>query len=254
MESSRAQAAANLLEATRENERLKSTLLDALAHEFKTPLTSVKAAATTLLAHLNGNALHRELLTVIDEESNRLITLVNDAIELARIDIAEVDLNKEVCLPTQLVHAATEELRPVLDERPVHIAIDEDAEPVFADSRLTQLVLRQLLINAIRYSPTGSTITIKVQNHYSETVFRIKNAGYGIPRSEQKLIFQKFYRGKQARGRTAGTGMGLSIAREIIEAHGGQIWVESEVNEGAELFFTLPVAVREPVTVAAQGF
>lgn len=252
MERSRAQTAANHLQATRENERLKSTLLDALAHEFKTPLTSVKAAATTLLAHRNGDALYQELLTVIDEESDRLITLVNDAIELARIDISEVDLQKEVCSPAELVRAATAELHQLLDERPVHILIDDHAEPILADSRLMQLVLRQLLINAIRYSPTGSPITLRVEKRDSETLFRVRNTGYGVPRSEQNLIFDKFYRGKQVRGRTAGTGMGLSIAREIIEAHGGQIWVESEMNEGAELFFTLPAAVPAEAPVKAR--
>ncbi len=251
MERTRAQASASRLEATRENERLKSTLLDALAHEFKTPLTSIKASTSSLLSHRSDSEVERELLTVIDEESDRLVTLVSDAIELARIDIGEVDLNKQRCSPYELICTATDELRPVLDERPLHIEASVAASPVLADSRLTQLVLRQLLINAIRYSPTGSAIAIKAEQNEIETVFRVKNAGYGVPQSEQNLIFQKFYRGRHARGRTAGTGMGLSIARGIIEAHGGRIWVESETDQGAEFFFTLPT-VLEPTMAAVR--
>jgi len=246
MERTRAQEAANRLEATRQNEQLKSTLLDALAHEFKTPLTSVKAATTTLLSR----PLHerdREFLTIIDEEADRMTSLVSDAIELARIGSVTVTLHREALPVREIVRSALAQLRASLEGRSLRVDIADDLPSVYVDKRLGELALRQILNNALKYSPPGSPVQVSAELPAGEKsiLLRVGNEGPGIPKAEQRLIFEKFYRGSEARARIAGTGMGLNISREITQAHGGRIWVESEIGQGAQFFFTLPLAVGE---------
>jgi two-component system sensor histidine kinase KdpD len=240
LETSRAQESATRMEATRQNEQLKATLLDALAHEFKTPLTSIKAATTSLLPRTDISGAKRELLTIIDEETDRLNSLVSDSIELARIGSEPVTLTRTSCSLPLLVAAALCQLRILTEDRPVHLHLSEGLPPVYVDRNLTELVLRQLIGNALKYSPPSSPISISAENGSDFALIRIRNSGPGIPKNEQAAIFEKFYRSRDARRRIAGTGMGLAIAREIVEAHNGRIWVDSQPGEGAEFCFTLP--------------
>ena len=241
IERSHSQDAANRVEATRQNEQLKSTLLDALAHEFKTPLTSIKAATTSVLPRTNLDSTNRELITIIDEEADRLTRLVNDAIELARIGSGPVTLNREPCSAAELIASAVTQLRILLEDRELALSIEDDLLSLMVDRQLSELVFRQLIGNALKYSPPSSPIRVAVCGRVPMALIRIKNTGLGIPQGEQATVFEKFYRSKDTRTRVAGTGMGLAIAREIIAAHGGSIWVESNPNQGAEFSFTLPL-------------
>jgi len=241
MERARMQQAATLIEATRQNEQLKSTLLDALAHEFKTPLTSVKAATTTLLSWRKLDEMEQELITVIDEEADRMTILVSDAIELARIGTAPVTLQRELCSPEQLVCSALADMRTLLEGRDIELNIAPDLPVMDVDQKLSELVLRQILGNALKYSSPGSRIHVMANNQEPYVEFQVTNTGSFIPRAEQNLIFDKFYRAAQVRNRIPGTGMGLSISREIVEAQGGRIWVNSEEGTGTHFSFTLPV-------------
>ncbi len=245
-ERARAQEAANRLEATRQNEQLKSTLLDALAHEFKTPLTSIKAASTTLLSR-PLNESEREFLKIIDEEGNRMTSLVSDAIELARIGSGPVILQRETFAAEDIVCSALAEVRALLEGRNLELKIEKGLPPVYIDKKLTELALRQVLNNALKYSPAGSAIQVSAELHAEQRsiLLRVANEGPGIPKAEQPLLFEKFYRGGSVRNRIAGTGMGLNISREIIQAHGGRIWVESENGKGAEFLMTIPAAGSE---------
>ena len=246
----RAQETATLLEATRQNEQLKSTLLDAVAHEFKTPLTSVKAAASTVLSSCKLDEMAQELITVIDEEADRMTNLVSDAIEVARIGSSPVTLHKELSAPQQLVVSALEDMRNLFEGRELDISISPDLPPINVDRKLSQMTLRQLLSNAWKYSPPGSPIRVKagMQDHF--VLFEVINTGPGIPKNEQKRIFEKFYRAPAVRAQVAGTGLGLSISREIIEAQGGRIWVDSEPGTETRFSFTLPVA--DPLNTLAK--
>ena len=239
LERARAQEAAARVQASRQNEQLKSTLLDALAHEFKTPMTSIKAAATTVLSRKKLDEMERDLLKVVDEETDRLNNLVTEAIELARFGSAPVKLQRELCSANELISSATAQLG-LTEGRVIEVTVERDLPPVEIDRRLSELALRQLLNNALRYSPPSSVIQVTARNQGDAIVIGVYNAGPGIPKAEQALIFEKFYRGRDVRARVAGTGMGLAIAREIIEAHGGRIWVKSESGKGVQFSFTIP--------------
>lgn len=246
LEKEQAQAAANLAEAARNNEELKSTLLDAVAHEFKTPLTSIKAATTAMLSSNSQTASQHELLTVIDEETNRLADMVTEAIQMARIEAGKLSIDKKPVRVEQLVHEILEQSRTALDGRAVAVQVAPGLPPADADPDLVHLVLRQLLSNAVKYSPPGSAITFHLEVKQAEIAVGIADHGCGIPEAEQQHIFDKFYRARNVRTQIPGTGMGLTIARRIVEAHGGTMWVHSQPRQGAEFFFSLPLA-REAV-------
>jgi two-component system, OmpR family, sensor histidine kinase KdpD len=240
MERARTQEAAIRADAMRRHEELKSTLLDALAHEFKTPLTSIRAATTTLLARPGRGANDRELLTIADEEADRLARLVDEAIEATRVSSGEVHLHREPFAARELVSASLAELRAFCEGRQISVSVDADLPRLDIDPQLTSLALRQLLNNALKYAPPSSPIRIAAERRGDFVEFRVENDGPGIPMQEQKAIFEKFYRGRAARERIPGTGLGLTIARGIIEAHGGHITVESEAGKGVSFLFTLP--------------
>ncbi len=242
LEREAAQTAALRADAARQNEELKSTLLDALAHDFKTPLTSIKAAASALLQDGANTATQHELLTVVEEETDRLNGMVTEAIQMAKIEAGQLKLNKQPLPAEALVNPALEQIRTRLDGRPVKVTIDPQLGPVPADAELICITVQQLLDNAAKYSPPNSPIEISVTRQDDKALVTVTDHGTGVPEHERTRIFEKFYRGRTARERIPGTGMGLSIAQKIIQAHGGEIWVGSVPNQGARFSFTLPLS------------
>ena len=242
IERARAQQVATRMEATRQNEQLKATLLDALAHEFKTPLTSVKIATSTLLSsHALSPSEQRELLTVVDEEADRMTKLVSDSIDLARMGTAPLILHSEICSPEQLILSALNDLHALFDGRELKLEISPDLPIIRVDRTLSELALRQVVNNALKYSPADSEIRVAVRRHEGFVVVGISNRGPGIPKVYQERIFEKFYRGPDVRNRVPGTGMGLNITREIIQTQGGRIWVDSQAGKGATFYITFSV-------------
>ena len=228
-------------EAARQNEQLKATLLDAIAHEFKTPLTSIKAALTAVLDSDDHGPSERELLTVADEEADRMNNLMSEAIELARISPGRATLERRPVGVGEIVAAAMARLRDRAEIARVETRVPAGLPPVLADHERIELVIRQLLANALKYAPQAARIRIAAEQSPDGVILRVANDGPGIPADEHDAIFEKFYRARVVRGRIPGTGMGLAIARDIIEAHGGRIWVEN--IPGAVCFsFRLPLA------------
>jgi two-component system sensor histidine kinase KdpD len=252
MERARAQDVAARVEAARQNEQLKSTLLDALAHEFKTPLTSIKAAATSVLSRKKLDHFEQDLVTVIDEETDHLNDLVSEAIELARIGAGPVRLRRELYSADELITAAAASLRRLREGRDLEIQIEKGLPLLEIDRRLIELALRQLLNNAFKYSPPSTPIRVTAGEHGDSVAIGVSNLGAGIPKVEQALVFEKFYRGREVRTRVPGTGMGLAIARDIIEAHGGRIWLESDPGKGVQFSFTLPAVISRAVAEAGK--
>ena len=241
IERENAQNAANRAEAARRGEELKSTLLDAVAHEFKTPLTSIKAATTAMLSDAKPESQEYELLTIVNEETDRLNEMVSEAIQTAAVDAGKVQLDKQPVSLAPLIESLVKQSANFLEDRSVSVDIPGDLPTANLDRELITLVLRQLLTNAAKYSPLGSPIAIGASVQDGNVLLLIGDRGEGIPEAEQQLIFDKYYRARGVRGRISGTGMGLSIAREIIKAHRGRLWVESQPGEGSRFSVLLPI-------------
>jgi two-component system sensor histidine kinase KdpD len=258
LERARAQEAANHAEATRQNEQLKATLLDALAHEFKTPLTSIKAAISSLLTNSGKDPMERELLTVAEEEADRLTTLLNRTIEVARIEAGHVKLSRRPCSMRELIADALEQLKRFCEGREVRVAVPADLPQANADPGLVAMVLRLLLDNALKYASPSASIEISAERMEDNIVVHVSNEGPGIDPQELNAIFQKFYRGKDVRSRIPGTGLGLTIAREIVATHGGELTVSSQptaqgkANAGVRFSFSLPIATSPATSLSTD--
>lgn len=227
-------------EAAREGEQLRSALLDSITHDLRTPLTSIKASVTSLLAQAQ-EPQRRELLTIINEEADRLNQLVGDAAEMARLDAGEFELKLERHSIDEIVSAALEQCKPFLGDRPVRTQIDANLPPVRADFSRTRDVLVRLIENANAYSPPGTPVTVSAEVSDSLMITSVADQGPGIEEMEIGLIFDKFYRGKDQRFQVQGTGMGLPIAKAIVEAHGGSIGVTSQLGHGSVFYFCVPL-------------
>jgi len=229
-------------EASREGERLKSALLDSVTHDFRTPLTSIKASVTSLLSAPGGlNAQQQELLTVIHEECDRLNHLVGNAAEMARLDAGEFSLELGPQSMAEIVAAALQQCKGALGARPVHVELASGLPPVRADFARVKDVLVRLIENAHAYTPSGQPITITAEVQLDRLVTSVADRGPGIEEMELNLIFDKFYRGKDQRYIVQGSGMGLPIAKAIVEAHGGTISVTSQLGHGSVFSFSLPM-------------
>ena len=230
-------------EASRESEQLRSALLDSVTHEFRTPLTAIKASVTSLISTPSLDEPQRlELLTVINEESERLNRLVGEAAEMSQLDANKVELRLGAHSVQEAVEDALEKSKSILGQHPVGVDLPADLPAVRIDlDRISEVVV-QLLENAVKYSPPGSPIHITGELRNRKVMTSIADRGPGIDDFEQSLIFEKFYRGRNQRLQVQGTGMGLAIAKAIVEAHGGEIGVTSQLGHGSVFYFTLPVA------------
>jgi two-component system sensor histidine kinase KdpD len=229
-------------EADRAGERLKSALLDSITHDFRTPLTSIKAAVTTLLTNEQvAQTQKRELLTIINEESDRLNGLVEEAAEMARLEAGEFELKLESHPIDEVISAALEQCKGVLADRPVRVQVPPGLPPVRVDLERAKEILLRLLENAHLYSPKDQPIVITAEANGDFVLTSVADRGAGIEELEQGLIFDKFYRGKGQRYLIQGTGMGLPIAKAIVEAHRGTIGVTSQLGHGSVFSFTLPI-------------
>lgn len=229
-------------EAERQGERLKSALLDSIAHDFRTPLTAIKAAVTDLLEPAQPHVpQHEELLTIINEECDRLDHLVEEAAEMARLEAGEFEMHLEPVQVATLIEAAVQHLKKTLGDREIAIHLEPNLPPARADFTLAKDILVQLIDNANLYSPKDVAINISGELTGDALSISVADRGPGIDPFEQGLIFDKFYRGRDQRYLVRGTGMGLSIARAIVNAHGGTITVTSQLGHGSVFTFTLPM-------------
>jgi two-component system, OmpR family, sensor histidine kinase KdpD len=241
MERARAVEQLGQTEAAREGERLRTALLDSVAHALRTPLTSIKASVTNLLSNSELNDAQRhELLAIINEEADRLNRLVGEAGEMARLDAGEVELKLQPCPIDDVIAKALSHCKTALGTRPVEVRVAPGLPRVRVDLSRIPEVLIQLIENANQYSPTSQPITITAEQSGDCVLTSVADRGAGIDDPEQSLIFEKFYRGKDQRYAVEGTGMGLPIAKAIVEAHGGSISLMSQRGQGSVFSFTLP--------------
>ena len=228
-------------EAARESERLRTLILDSITHELRTPLTSIKGAASALLdGHIKPEEGH-ELLTIIDEESDRLNRLVSEAVEMAQLDAQQVQMHFGPVAIRGIIDAARESYSWVEEQHELRIDVPDNLR-VRADGSMMEKVVSNLLENAAKYSKQGSPITISAEETNDKVLLSIADQGAGIEPSEQALIFERFYRGRSQALGTSGTGMGLAISRAIVDAHGGSIGVTSQPGRGSVFTLTMPKA------------
>ncbi|HKV62168.1 MAG TPA: DUF4118 domain-containing protein [Candidatus Acidoferrum sp.] len=231
-------------EAERQGERLKSALLDSVTHDFRTPLTSMKAAVTSLL----GGGCEQiapqahELLSIINEECDRLNHLVEEASEMARLEAGEIELHFAPTSMEEIIQGAVATCKSSLGGREIQVRAALNLPLVDADPDRAQDILVKLVDNANLYSPKDQPITITAELTGDYVTTSVADRGPGIDDFEQGMIFDKFYRGKDQRYLVRGTGMGLPIAKAIVAAHKGTIGVTSQLGHGSVFSFSLPIA------------
>src|SRR4051812_25811009 len=229
-------------EAERQGERLKSALIDSITHDFRTPLTSMKAAVTSLLSSQQSDVAQvHELLTIVNEECDRLNRLVEEAGEMAKLEAGEFELQLEALAVDEIVQASLAHCRSALSGRPVKLQISSELPAVRADLERAKEAMVQLVDNANLYSPKDRPITITADLTGDQVTISVADQGPGIDDFDQTMIFEKFYRGKGQRYLVRGTGMGLPIAKALVAAQGGSMSVTSQLGHGSVFSFTLPV-------------
>jgi K+-sensing histidine kinase KdpD len=256
---------ASQAEALKQSEKLKSALLDAVTHDLRTPLTSIKASITTLIDDARSKeqadesmALNREsrleMLEIIDEECDRLNRFIGGLIDLARIEAGELQLRRRWGAVEEILGTALERAEPLTKDRHIELNIEEELPVVRVDERAVSEVLYTLIDNAVKYSSRGSTIRISAEPKRGELIqMTVEDEGPGIPAGLRQQVFDKFFRATQdgdITKRPSGSGMGLAIAKGIVEAHGGSIWIEAgSQGRGTKVLFTLPIGDDENVSV-----
>ena len=239
-------------EALRRSERLKSALLDAVTHDLRTPLTSIKASITTLIDNENSGEFkldaenRQEFLLVINEESDRLNRFIEEMVELARIEAGELNLRQAWSEIPEIIQSAINRAAPLLENFHIKILLEKDLPLVKADSKLLAEVFYNLLDNAAKYAPPETAIEISARRTDNEAVeFAVADEGAGVAVEMREKIFDKFFRvadTKKNEHAPAGTGLGLAIAKGIVEAHDGRISVApNKNNRGAKFIFIIPI-------------
>lgn len=240
----------------KEVERAKSEFISTVSHELRTPLASIQASIGTLKEHAPADFPEPLLRLIgnIDRSSQRLNTIVSDLLDLASLQNGRITLDQQRIDTREPVEAAVAMIRPLAEGRQQSIAVERPASAVLAlgdRARIEQVTLN-LLSNAVKYSPNGATIVVRVSRAGTFAKISVTDQGTGIPPGEQKRIFERFYRrSDSATQRAIGSGLGLPIARALVDLHGGSIWVDSQPGQGSTFSFTIP-SVR-PVPIMSQA-
>jgi two-component system, OmpR family, sensor histidine kinase KdpD len=238
------------MEVIRRGEDLRNTVLNALAHDFRTPLTSIKAASSMLrVSDRMPSVQEHDLVVVIDEEADRLDRLIRESLDLAKLEARRAHPLTEECVIPAIVRSVIAKMSRYFGRREFIIDIQEDLPAVTGDSFLFEQMLAQLVDNAWKYSRPGAPMGITGVVSGSSIVLTVWNEGSEIPEDERERIFDRFYRGSKDRHKVEGTGLGLAIAKAIAEAHKGKIWLDAEPKGTA---FRLQLPIEAGGTVAGR--
>jgi len=232
-------------EAIRYGEQLRKTILDGLAHAFKTPLTVIHAGASGLLEMKHLSSAQTELVELIHEQSTQLDAMTNRFLRMATLDSMEVQLRLEHVLVPQLIDEILNEFSDQLYGHPVQVCITDRNLEVSADRQLLTITITELLLNAAKYSNPDSPIGLSAEKRNDQVVVAVHNDGSLIAPEEKELIFERFYRSPTTKHRAPGGGIGLAIAKKTVAAHHGEVWVSSEQETGTTFFVSLPTLERK---------
>jgi signal transduction histidine kinase len=232
-------------EKLRESERLKSELVSIVSHELRTPLASVLGFTSLLLTRDVPPEEQRRYLEIIDAQGRRLSSLLNDFLDIERLEEGQLKLARELFDMGELVGEQAQLFAGQSDKHRLDVVLPPKPLPVRGDPNRLAQVVGNLLSNAIKYSPEGGTVKVVGERHDDLVRVSVQDEGLGIPEDLQQEVFGKFFRGDAAASGIAGSGLGLTIARSVIEAHGGRINVESASGEGSVFWLELPVAAND---------
>lgn len=239
-------------ERMRQGAELKSALLASLSHDLRTPLTAIAAASDNLRSSWGDESHRLEQLSIVASEVARLNRLFQNIVEMARIETGAVDTTREWVPVSDIVDVAVQQVQPALEEHPLELDVDAQAV-VQVDPRLTSAVLAHLLENAGQYSPAGAPVAIRAQTCDGSLTISVRDRGRGVAPQDLEHLFERFYRGSDARRQAFGTGMGLAIARGLLAAQEGRVWAENHRDGGAVFTMSLPAPARREATGGASG-
>jgi two-component system sensor histidine kinase VicK len=231
-------------------ERMKDEFIAVVSHELRTPLTSMHSALKILATGRLGNLSRdgKQMLEIADDNTERLLRLVNNVLDLQRIEAGEVQMEKQVCNAAALMIKATESMQPMAQQQGVILAAKPIDIEILVDSDYIVQALTNLLSNAIKFSSTDGTVRLTADRKSdTEVLFSVQDEGQGIPSDKLESIFERFQQVDSSDSRRkGGTGLGLTICRKIIEQHEGKIWAESILGKGSTFSFTLPLLLPSP--------
>ena len=230
------------IETERRTEQLRSTVLDGLAHAYKTPLTAIRAASTGLSEMGHLSAAQAELVALIDEQSGMLGDLTTRLLTTARLDAGEVKIHAPPVGIATLIEEVVASLGDHLASMKVVIDIPDDDLVLSCDRQLMVMLLTQYIDNACKYSILGTAITIRAVKLRAEIIFSVHSYGSVIPPADRERVFERYYRSASRANRAAGTGIGLSVSKRIAIMHGGSVWVTSDETEGTTFFAAIPIS------------
>ncbi|MGB4617496.1 MAG: PAS domain-containing sensor histidine kinase [Dethiobacteria bacterium] len=244
-------ALVQLTDVTRfyEMEKIKSDFVSIVSHEFRTPLTTILMGTEMLRKGLLGEITPRgkEILEAIDQDCSRLTRLVDNLLELSRIESGTIYLEQEAIDVAGLVQEAVRPLSLQAEKKGVRLVVDlpDHLPTIYGDFNKVVWILTNLVGNALRYTEAGGSITVKVRHRGNRLFFSVQDTGCGIPRQYQDKLFRKYVQVRSKDRAAGGAGLGLAICKEIVVAHGGEIWVESEEGNGSTFTFTMPLYRQE---------
>ena len=241
----RAFANESRMETERQTEQLRSTVLDSLAHAYKTPLTAIRAASTGLTEMGKLSPGQSELVALISEQTDALSELTTRLLTTARLDADEVHVNAVPIGVAALIEEVIASLRERLATMKVKVDLPDDSLVLCCDRQLLTMLLSQYIDNACKYSIYGTTITIRAVQSKAEVIFSVHSYGPEIPIADRERIFDRYYRSANSSHRASGTGIGLSVAKRAATIHGGYVWVTSDHDEGNTFYAAIPAQARK---------
>jgi two-component system, OmpR family, sensor histidine kinase KdpD len=229
-------------ESARQTEQLRTTVLDSLAHAYKTPLTAIAAASEGLSAMGNLSPAQSGLVALIDEQTSLLSRLTTRLLKTARLQASDMIPHAEKIIVAPLIEDVVASLRDQLSNVSARIAISRDDLSIYCDRSLLVALLTQYVDNAAKYGIAGTAITIRASEHAAALIFSVHSFGPAIPPSDFERVFDRYYRSSVASNKAPGTGIGLSVAKRTAQAQGGHVWVTSDAERGTTFYASIPTA------------